>query len=175
MVPKISCLFALVCLQQVLGLDAPPERITIGYRRVHPNQAANYKAAGTLTDDPITGETQLGEGVYLSAEYGGWAGYPGDVNCVVTADKKAFSETPIAIFDEDELADMTDGDLEEYIQSLDKTWDPKKTIRISRIPNYEFGDILQMVIPRALLNSRGGKLDIKVDFENAKGPTVDYG
>ncbi|KAM0669752.1 hypothetical protein ACQRIU_000147 [Beauveria bassiana] len=70
---------------------------------------------------------------------------------------------------------MTDGDLEEYIQSLDKTWDPKKTIRISRIPNYEFGDILQMVIPRALLNSRGGKLDIKVDFENAKGPTVDYG
>ncbi|KAK9444064.1 MFS multidrug transporter [Metarhizium brunneum] len=150
-------------------------RITIGYRRVHPNQAAKYKEAGTLTDDPITGHTQIGEGVYLTAGYGQWEGHAGDVDCAVTADEEEFRKVPKVILPDEQLLDTTHEEIDAYIKSQDSSWDPLKTIRISHIPKYGDGTVAQMAIPQALLNSRGGSLQIQVDCEDAQGPTVDYG
>jgi hypothetical protein len=83
------------------------------------------------------------------------------------------------ILPDDHLLDATHEDIDKYIQNLDKSWDPAHTVRISHIPKYGLaGDVLQMVIPKALLNSRGGGLDIKAeckDGHGGRGPTVDYG
>ncbi|KAM3549364.1 hypothetical protein MY1884_008772 [Beauveria asiatica] len=150
-------------------------RITIGYRRVHPDQASKYKEAGTLTDDRITGYTQIGDGVYLTAGYGEWEGKPGDVDCVVTADEEEFRKVAKVILPDESLSDMSYEDIDEYIKSQDSSWDTLKTIRISHIPKYGDGQVSQMLIPQALLNSRGGSLQIQVDCEDAQGPTVEYG
>ena len=96
-------------------------------------------------------------------------------DCAVTADEEEFRKVPKVILPDEQLLDTTHEEIDAYIKSQDSSWDPLKTIRISHIPKYGDGTVAQMAIPQALLNSRGGSLQIQVDCEDAQGPTVDYG
>lgn len=63
--------------------------------------------------------------------------------------------------------------IDAYIKSLDASWDPAKTLRMSIIDG-SVEKKLQMVIPPALLNSNGGKLNIKTicDQDKTKLPNA---
>ncbi|PHH59590.1 hypothetical protein CDD81_2828 [Ophiocordyceps australis] len=168
-------LLALEPIGRVLGAPTPGDkRIVIGYRSVHPDQAKRYQEAGTITDDGNHHANQIGAGVYMTAEYGMWDGDPDEVHCVVTANEEAFNKVPKASLSDDGLLDSSDEDIAQEIKQLDSSWDPAKTIKISHIPKYWDGTVLQMLLPNSLLNSQGGGLDLKVEFGKSGGPTVDY-
>lgn len=83
--------------------------------------------------------------------------------CVITAEKGALervSKAWVPKFDgETELWFKADDVVNNYIERLESSWDPAKTLRMSIIDGRGWNDV-QMVIPPGLLNSNGGAMGI---------------
>lgn len=158
----------ILTLGLIAGVAASPidlakrgKNIIIGYRTVSPEQAANYNKAGTVTDDGNRIGTQIGNGAYTTPGRGEFPGAPNAWYCVILADEDAVDRVSKAwvpkSFGGVELW-FKNSAVDEYIKKLDSSWDPAKTLRMSRIDGNE--DVLQMVIPPGLLNSNGGGMGI---------------
>ncbi|EFR03685.1 hypothetical protein MGYG_06682 [Nannizzia gypsea CBS 118893] len=171
-----------VALACIGGVVAAPAHVgvIIGYRTVSDVQAAMYKKAGTPVFDKPWGDTQIGEGVYLTAKGAGWPGGTKDSFCAISANPARLSSTKKAWIPETyggktlwkKLANI-----DAYIKSLDKTWDPASVLRLSRILGKETE--LQLLIPPKLLNQNGGGLGLTVtctkDEKKMKNmPTIDW-
>ncbi|KAI8175793.1 hypothetical protein K4K51_007139 [Colletotrichum sp. SAR 10_75] len=87
--------------QGCCGLGGKPkstlqgDRITIGYRTVHPDQAKIYNQNHRIVYKPAltTGGAQIGKGVYITPGPGQWEGNPGDWHCLITANRIALDNT----------------------------------------------------------------------------------
>lgn len=83
--------------------------------------------------------------------------------CVILADADAISRVPKAwvpeVYDGEQLWFKSDQVVDNYIKKLDSSWDPARTLRMSIMAG-EGEDVVQMVIPPALLNSNGGGLGL---------------
>lgn len=82
-------------------------------------------------------------------------------HCVILADSDALDRVSKAwvpnTYKGNQLWDKNDN-VDQYIKSLGGDWDPKKTLRMSKISGSE--DKLQLVIPPGLMNSNGGGMGI---------------
>ncbi|KAI1202085.1 hypothetical protein F5X97DRAFT_345972 [Nemania serpens] len=147
-------------------VDKRGMNIIVGYRKASAAQAQRYNNAGTLTDEGNTIGTQIGPGVYTAHGRDTWPGNAGDWTCVVTMDSDALDRVSKAwvpeYFGDLKLWNVDDNDktISDYIRgTLENSWDPTKTLRMSIIDGLGYDDV-QMVIPPALLNSNGGALGI---------------
>lgn len=99
--------------------------------------------------------------------------------CVILADSKALDRVSKAWIPESyegtRLWDKLDK-IDEYIKTLEGSWNPAKTLRLSRIAGRE--DWLQMVIPPGLMNPNGGGMGIsascKENIDELPDTTVNY-
>ncbi|RAK78107.1 uncharacterized protein BO72DRAFT_458282 [Aspergillus fijiensis CBS 313.89] len=169
------------------ALQERASNIIIGYRTVSKDQAAKYNKAGTLTYEGNRANIQLGEGTYLTANRGGWAGSATDWYCVIYADKTKFAAATKAWIPK---TYGTDGEIwykkdkiDAYIKAEKSTWTPAETVRVSKIDGDDH--TYQLVVPPKLSGSKSllgkwskGPLDISVTCaereESLPDSTVNY-
>ncbi|KAI1397313.1 hypothetical protein F4819DRAFT_503496 [Hypoxylon fuscum] len=137
--------------------------VIIGYRTVSEQQAQNYKNAGnTLTPDPNQIGTQIGTGVYTTPGPGQWPGSQNSWYCTIYADPNQLNKVSKAWVPEQYNGKTLwyDNDaVNDYIKELESSWDPARTLRLSKVSGRE--DILQLAIPFNLLNQNGGAMNFK--------------
>ncbi|KAJ5889076.1 hypothetical protein N7495_009117 [Penicillium taxi] len=142
-------------LAVLIGLSTatPTQNIIIGYRTA---QAAIYTEAKTLVWSQPRGGQQLGAGVYLTPNLGGWPGVEGDWYCVIFAQRTEFDKISKAWIPEynacEEKLWFSRGDLiDEEITSLGaKSADT--TVRLSKLFGKKYQHIKQIVLPEKLLD-----------------------
>ncbi|KAJ5162102.1 hypothetical protein N7492_007494 [Penicillium capsulatum] len=148
----------------------------IGYRNVVKHKADAYNAAKTLVWFPAS-TVQLGDLVYLSTGPRDWP--LDDWFCVVGARIDAFMKTPkVWIPEYDDCGDPVwgteDEEIDSYIRRLG--FNPRKSIRMSEVAAVE--EVTQLGLPKELLNSEGGGLDISAwctdDEEKLPQEEVDW-
>jgi len=135
------------------------QSVIIGYRTVHPDQAAEYNRYGTLVYRGNVIGTQIGLGVYTTPIRGAWPGNPGNWHCVILAESDKFDAIPKAWVPRThggQLLWFNINLIDPYIRTLDNTWDPSRTLRMSIIDGAGNNDF-QMVIPPALVGTNGAK------------------
>jgi len=123
---------------------------------------------------------QIGAGVYTTPNPGGWKGSPGDWYCVILANSDALDRVSKAWVPETYSGVKLwfhAEDIDSYVQNdLDWTWDPAKTLRMAIMDGAP--DVLQLLIPPALLNSNGGDMGIIAicdpTLDNIPTQIVDY-
>lgn len=121
-----------------------------------------------MTDDGNLISAQLGPGAYTSPSPGEWPGSGNSWFCVILADSDAVDRVSKAWVPASyEGVDLwyQPAAIDEYIKKLESSWDPAKTLRLSKISGTE---LLQLLIPPGLLNSNGGGMRISASCK----PTV---
>ncbi|KAF2762698.1 hypothetical protein EJ05DRAFT_9934 [Pseudovirgaria hyperparasitica] len=162
-------------------------KVILGYRSVSPDIAAKYNAAGTITADRSGNSAQIGEGAYTAPVRGDKpGGWPGPWNCVVFIDSDALDRVSKAWIPEfrdqgdDERLWYNNERIDEYIDDLEDSWDPTKTLRMSEVSNTLNPTQIQLVVPFTLINSAGGALGLETfcvaqaDIGSLPDVTVNY-
>ncbi|ROW13767.1 hypothetical protein VPNG_03521 [Cytospora leucostoma] len=158
--------------------------IIVRYRRASKTQAADYNKHGAVTWDPTWKEhwgQQIGKGVYscptrdmytLSTDQSWY--------CVLSVDEASFDKLDKAWIPRKDPSNKTlwnqntETNLDNYIKSLDSSWNPDTTIRLSIMPNGKDMSAIQMCIPPALVEKVKFHAVCKEKKNEVKDDHVDY-
>ncbi|KAI1174439.1 hypothetical protein F4777DRAFT_384716 [Nemania sp. FL0916] len=155
----------------------------IGYRRCSKEQAEDYNKNG-LNYKRNYNDIQIGSGIYTAYDRDVWDASDNVYNwyCVISANKDAMKRVNKVWIPKDdplekdvELWFAGDEWIDDYIKSLDDSWDPKKTIRLSIIDHYKDTDVQLLITPDLVKDtSFAWKVECKEHKEDVENKPVNY-